>query len=92
MTNAKRVNSAINRRTLLKGSILGGAAAIMNRLFAGTSRDVAFAEGSQAGASQSVIETTLGKVRGTRANGVAYFQGRSLRCLDRREKSLHAAR
>ena len=75
MKNAKPLNFPIDRRTLLKGSILGGATAIINRLFAGTVQDVAFAEATQAGASQSVIETSLGKIRGTRANGVSAFKG-----------------
>jgi para-nitrobenzyl esterase len=75
LKNAKPLNFPIDRRTLLKGSILGGATAIINRLFAGTVQDVAFAEATQAGASQSVIETSLGKIRGTRANGVSTFKG-----------------
>jgi len=75
LKNAKPLNFPIDRRTLLKGSILGGATAIINRLFAGTVQDVAFAEATQAGASQSVIETSLGKIRGTRANGVSAFKG-----------------
>ena len=69
MTIAKRVNAAINRRTLLKGSILGGAAAIVHRLFADTPRNVALADAGQG------IETTSGKVRGATANGIHIFKG-----------------
>ncbi|MGA8767914.1 MAG: carboxylesterase family protein, partial [Candidatus Acidiferrales bacterium] len=69
MKNAKRLNFPIDRRTLLKGSILGGAAAIVHRLFAETPRKVALADAGQ------VIETTSGKVRGTTANGIHIFKG-----------------
>jgi len=67
--NAKRLNFPIDRRTLLKGSILGGTAAIVHRLFAETPRNVALADAGR------VIETTSGKVRGTTANGIHIFKG-----------------
>jgi para-nitrobenzyl esterase len=69
LKNAKRLNFPIDRRALLKGSILGGAAAIVHRLFAETPRKVVLADAGQ------VIETTSGKVRGTTANGIHIFKG-----------------
>ena len=75
LKNAKRLNSPKDRRALLKGSILGGAAAIVHGLFAETPRNVALAAAGQSGASQSVVETTSGKVRGTTANGIHIFKG-----------------
>ena len=69
MKDAKRLNFPIDRRTLLKGSIWGGAAAIVHRLFAETPRNVALADAGQ------IIETTSGKVRGMAANGIHIFKG-----------------
>ena len=75
MTQGRKPVLALNRRTLLKGSIVGGGAALVHKLFAGTYRDTAFAAGASAAASQSVVETSAGKIRGTAAKGVHVFKG-----------------
>ena len=80
MTQSRRANLAdsnlvLNRRSLLRNSIVGGGAALMHRLFAGAFHNTAFAAGAQAATSQPVVETTAGKVRGATANGIHAFKG-----------------
>ena len=75
MSQTRRPVLALNRRTLLKGSILAGGAALVHKLSAGTYQDAAFAAGASVVASQSVVETSAGKVRGTTVNGVHIFKG-----------------
>jgi len=66
-----RRNLTVGRRALLKGSVLGAAVALVRELLAET----AFARGTSSVASQPIVETTTGKVRGATTNGISVFKG-----------------
>lgn len=74
MTQIPRPRFAVSRRALLKGSIVGGGAALVHKLFAASLPNAAFAAGTSSGASP-IVETTAGRVRGTTANGICVFKG-----------------
>src|SRR5215831_17888451 len=77
MEQPDRPSLPLKRRSLLKASIVGGGAALMDRLFAAPVQNAPFAAGASAasGGSQPIVETTSGKIRGTAANGICAFQG-----------------
>ena len=58
---------SVDRRSLLKASVLGIGATVMQRL--------STAMGDSAGPSQSIVETAMGKVRGRIVSGVHIFKG-----------------
>jgi para-nitrobenzyl esterase len=74
MTQTRRPSFAINRRTLLKSSVLGGGAALAQRLVAGPFRNPSLAA-ALSGESQPIAQTAAGKVRGTAVNGIRIFKG-----------------
>ena len=91
MKNAKRLNFPIDRRTLLKGSILGGAAAIVNRFLLKRSETSLLRRKSGRCVAIGHRDDLRQSPRheGERRQRL---QGRSLRRINRREESLHAAR
>ena len=62
-----------NRRALLKTSLFAGGAALMDQLLPGTFRDTA--AGTQTTLTKPVVETAVGKVRGSSSEGVYAFKG-----------------
>jgi para-nitrobenzyl esterase len=70
-------NLSLNRRTLLKGAVvLGGGAALNEPLVAGSKSSSPNSNPIvQLSDSASVVETTLGKVRGYTRNGIHTFKG-----------------
>jgi para-nitrobenzyl esterase len=64
----------LDRRSLLKGSIVGGGIALMNSWFVARFPNTASAAETVAG-SQPILETSAGKVRGAVANGIFVFKG-----------------
>ena len=58
---------SVDRRGLLKASVLGIGAIVVQRL--------AVAMGDSAAPPQSIVETTAGKVRGRIVNGIHIFKG-----------------
>jgi len=66
---------AADRRALVKCSVLGAGAALVRKLLAQTFQGVAFAAGASRVASEPVVETAAGKVRGTTINGISSFKG-----------------
>jgi para-nitrobenzyl esterase len=75
MAHAPRPNFALDRRTLLKSSILGGGAALVYKFFAARIQDTALATGMPSVTSQSTVETNAGKIRGAAVNGIHAFKG-----------------
>lgn len=65
----------LDRRALLKGSLVGGGIALMYPWLAGGFPDTASAGAERAIASQPVVETTAGKIRGSIENGIFVFKG-----------------
>jgi para-nitrobenzyl esterase len=61
----------IRRRELLKMSLLSGGAAVTGSLLGSSFAKAALAADS----ASSVVDTTLGKIRGASANGVSSFKG-----------------
>jgi len=66
---------ALDRRALLKRSALAGGTALVQKLLRGTFQGVASAAGTSSVASQPVVETAFGRVRGTTINGINVFKG-----------------
>src|SRR5690242_19494982 len=75
MAHFRKQDRALNRRTLLKASVLGGGAAIAQRLFAGPFQNSSRTVGVLPRESRPVVETTAGKVRGSADNGINIFKG-----------------
>ena len=75
MTKSQRSGIGVERRSLMKASLLGGGAAIMHKLFAGSTLNAAFAAGAPPTDSQPVVETTAGRIRGTTNKGISIFKG-----------------
>jgi para-nitrobenzyl esterase len=75
MTKSERRGTAMQRRSLMKASLLGGGAAIMHKLLAGSALNAALAPGASPADSQLVVETTAGKIRGTTNKGIGVFKG-----------------
>jgi para-nitrobenzyl esterase len=75
MTRLRKTDRAMDRRALLKCSVLGGGAVLAQRLFAASFPNASRSAGTLSSASQPVIETSAGKVRGTSLNGVNIFKG-----------------
>src|SRR5450755_1452915 len=61
----------IDRRELLKLSLLGSGAAVTGNFFGSPFAKAALADG----ATSPITDTTLGKLRGASANGVSSFKG-----------------
>jgi len=74
MAEGHRQSLAVDRRVLLKSSILGGGAALVNKLSGGIFETTACAAGTPS-APQPIVETAAGKVRGTITNGIYSFKG-----------------
>jgi len=74
MAEGHRQSLAVDRRVLLKSSILGGGAALVNKLSGGIFETTACAAGTPS-APQPIVETAAGKVRGTTTNGIHIFKG-----------------
>src|SRR6185437_2523010 len=75
MAHFRKQDRSLNRRTLLKASVLVGGAAIAQRLFAGPFQNSSRTVGVLPGESRPVVETTAGKVRGSADNGINIFKG-----------------
>jgi para-nitrobenzyl esterase len=75
MTKSQRSGIGVERRSLMKASLLGGGAAIMHKLFAGSTLSAALAAGAPPTDSQPVVETTAGRIRGTTNKGISIFKG-----------------
>jgi para-nitrobenzyl esterase len=75
MSKSRGLGTSINRRALMKASLLGGGAAMMHKLFAGSSLNAALSSGALPADSQPVVETTAGKVRGFANSGISAFKG-----------------
>src|SRR6185437_14535775 len=75
MAHFRKQDRSLNRRTLLKASVLVGGAAIAQRLFAGPFQNSSGTVGVLPGESRPVVETTAGKVRGSADNGINIFKG-----------------
>jgi para-nitrobenzyl esterase len=75
MAQAHRPDLAVDRRALLRNSLLGGGAALVDKIFAGTFHSTVFAAAASSIASQPIVETAAGKVRGTTAKGIYSFKG-----------------
>ena len=75
MTHFHKPDQAMNRRSLLRASVLGGGAALAQRLFAGSFRNLSGAAGVLRSESRPIVETTAGKVRGASENGINIFKG-----------------
>jgi para-nitrobenzyl esterase len=65
----------MERRSVMKMSLLGGGAAMMHKLFAGSALNAAFAASAPGADSQPVVETSAGKIRGTANRGICAFKG-----------------
>jgi para-nitrobenzyl esterase len=63
-------DAAVNRRTLLRRSLIGGGSLMASTLLGGLPARWAFAA-----ESSPIVETTAGKVRGATVNGVQTFKG-----------------
>jgi len=70
MTNGA---SLFSRREVLKGSLVGGAAAFADGIFGSSLARAALAE--EPPSAGPVVETRAGKVRGASAGGVSIFKG-----------------
>jgi para-nitrobenzyl esterase len=75
MTQGRRLNLAVDRRALLKGSLLGAGAMLVRKFVAEGSQNAAFAGGTSSVGSEPIVETSTGKVRGTVTNGISVFKG-----------------
>ncbi len=75
MTKNQCSGIGVERRSLMKASLLGGGAAIVHKLFAGSALNAALAAGALPADSQPLVETTAGKIRGTTNNGISVFKG-----------------
>ncbi len=76
MAHFRKVTCALNRRTLLKASALGGSAMLAQRLFAGSFGNSSWTTaGALRSESGPIVETTAGKVRGAAENGINIFKG-----------------
>ena len=75
MTRFRKTDRAMDRRALLKCSVLGGGAMLAQRIFASSFPNASRSAGILSSESQPVIETSAGKVRGTASNGINIFKG-----------------
>src|SRR5579862_4325342 len=75
MTHFHKLDQAMNRRALLKGSVLSGGAVLAKRLFGASFRYSSRTLGVSRSESQPIVETTAGKVRGEAENGIHIFKG-----------------
>jgi para-nitrobenzyl esterase len=75
MAQAHRPDLAVDRRALLRNSLLGGGVALVEKIFAGTFHGTVFAAPASSIASQPIVETAAGKVRGTTVKGIYSFKG-----------------
>jgi para-nitrobenzyl esterase len=64
------LDAAVNRRTLLRRSLIGGGSLMASTLLGGLSARWAFAADAS-----PIVKTTAGKVRGATVNGVQTFKG-----------------
>ena len=64
------LDAEVNRRTLLRRSLIGGGSLMASTLLGGLSARWAFAADAS-----PIVETTAGKVRGATVNGVQTFKG-----------------
>src|SRR5215469_10844765 len=77
MRGTRRISRSLNRRGLLKASVLGGGALLMDKLFLGTRQNAVFVAAASPLPleSQAIVETNSGKLRGTTVNGICVFKG-----------------
>jgi hypothetical protein len=74
MRKSQQSGVGVERRSLVKASLLTGGAAITHKLFGGLVLNVVFAAAASPAGSQPIVEMTAGRIRGITNKGL------SMRC------------